>query len=100
MTNRLTTVTAELELVKAARDATELEKEEKSIKVLILKFRKLSLNHTFKNRHRPNIGWGEILDPDSRQQILDPVNLPLPPSPPPPSKSPILTPSRLVLSDL
>ena len=100
MTNRLTTVTAELDLVKAARDATELEKEEKSIKVLILKFRKLSLNHTFKNRHRPNIGWGEILDPDSRQQILDPVNLPLPPSPPPPSKSPILTPSRLVLSDL
>ena len=76
----------ELDLVKNARDEIELEKEEKSIKVLILAFRALSLKHNYQNLtdiHRPFIGWGDVIDLP-----------PLPPSPPP-TPPPLLTPSRL-----
>ena len=86
---KLETTQHELDLVKNARDEIELEKEEKSIKVLILAFRALSLQHNYDHRilneniHRPFIGWGDVIDLP-----------PLPPSPPP---TPLLTPSRLSL---
>ena len=81
---------SEMDLIKAAKDTAELEKEEKSIKVLILSFRRLSLAQRYnaRNIHTPQIGWGQACPPEL---------LPLPPSPPPTPEPPfILTPSRLI----
>ena len=64
LVGQLDSLKSELELVKESRDQFELEKEENSIKVLILKFRKLTIEDSLdsslaQTRHRPEINWSE-----------------------------------------
>merc|ERR1711990_1187774 len=64
LVGQLDPLKSELELVKESRDQFELEKEENSIKVLILKFRKLTIEDSMdsslaQTRHRPEINWSE-----------------------------------------
>ena len=65
LVGQLDSLKSELELVKESRDQFELEKEENSIKVLILKFRKLTIEDSSldsslaQTRHRPEINWSE-----------------------------------------
>merc|ERR1711990_162305 len=64
LVGQLDSLKSELELVKESRDQFELEKEENSIKVLILKFRKLTIEDSMdsslaQTRHRPEINWSE-----------------------------------------
>ena len=66
---------SELELVKESRDKFELEKEDNNIKVLILKFRKLTIedftldSSLAQSRHRPEITWSE---PPVINQLISP----------------------------
>ena len=64
LVGQLDSLKSELELVKESRDQFELEKEENSRKVLILKFRKLTIEDSMdsslaQTRHRPEINWSE-----------------------------------------